>query len=336
MTALSEYKRLEATAIWRPAKGQKRRDVVVSLGEASLTISDMSDAALAHWSLAALERKNKSLPAIFAPGAESDEEIEIADTDMLEAIKRIQNAYSRGSPRPGALRFLLRGGSVFLVVAMAVFWLPGALARYTANLVPEATVAAIARDTLAEIENLAGRPCETTSGRRAKATLAARLFSQDQKIIVLPAGVAKTAHLVDGTLIVGRSLVEDFETPEPLAGYLLAETVRRTETDPIERLLRRAGISASLRLLTTGELPESALKAEAQSTIAAKATAPNESLLLLAFKTAQVASAPYAYAEDVTGEATLALVEADIERPLGAPLLSDGNWIALQSICEQN
>ena len=56
MTALSKYDRLEATGLWRINPSEQRREVVVSIGDATLIISDINDTALTHWSLAAVER----------------------------------------------------------------------------------------------------------------------------------------------------------------------------------------------------------------------------------------------------------------------------------------
>ena len=56
MTALSAYDRLEATGLWRASPDDQRREVVVSIGEATLTITDLNDTALAHWSIPAVAR----------------------------------------------------------------------------------------------------------------------------------------------------------------------------------------------------------------------------------------------------------------------------------------
>ena len=59
MTALKEYDRIEATGLWRANADAQRREVIVSIGDATLTISDHNDRALAHWSLPAIERANQ-------------------------------------------------------------------------------------------------------------------------------------------------------------------------------------------------------------------------------------------------------------------------------------
>ena len=66
MTALTQYSRLEATALWRPTLDAQRREVIVSIGDATLVIATINDQALTHWSLAAVVRANPAVsPAVF-------------------------------------------------------------------------------------------------------------------------------------------------------------------------------------------------------------------------------------------------------------------------------
>ncbi len=58
--------------------------------------------------------------------------------------------------------------------------------------------------------------------------------------------------------------------------------------------------------------------------------------LIALFAKAELSSTPYAYAKDVSGEATLPLIEADPAPRSGDNLvLSDADWLRLQSICER-
>ena len=117
-TALKQYQRIEATGLWRPSPDVQRREVVVSLGEATLTISDFNEQALTHWSLAALERQNPGVfPAIFNPDGDPDETLELEDseTTMIEAIDRLQRAIDRARPHPGRLRWFSVAGVVAAV-----------------------------------------------------------------------------------------------------------------------------------------------------------------------------------------------------------------------------
>ena len=128
MTALTEYQRLESPGVWRAAPEDQLRDVIVSIGSATLMIYDMGDRPLAHWSLAALERKNPGkFPAIYAPGPDAPEELEIAEETMLDAIETVRSAVARQRPRSGRLRLVLLASALLTVIGLATYWLPDAL-----------------------------------------------------------------------------------------------------------------------------------------------------------------------------------------------------------------
>ena len=96
MTVLAEYQRLEAEGVWRASRDAQRRDVTVSIGKATLTITAPNGTALTHWSLPAVVRLNPGeTPAVFGPGRDPTETLEIAETEMVEAIDRVLSAIRR-------------------------------------------------------------------------------------------------------------------------------------------------------------------------------------------------------------------------------------------------
>jgi hypothetical protein len=336
MTALKQFSRLEATGLWRPTPEDQRREVIVSLGDATLTLSDINGNVLAHWSLGAVLRANGTqLPAIYHPDSSPGETLELdaSETDMIAGLDRLLRAIERRRPRPGKLRFLLSGSIFAALLAGAVFWLPGALERYTVNVVPPVKRTQIGNSLLTHIERLSGKPCMTREARVPLDRLSARLLARG-RIVILPGGAQTSAHLPGGIILLNRALLEDFEDPEVAAGYVLVETLRAARTDPLATLLDHAGLAASLRLLTTGALPESALAAYAEVLMTRRPAIPAADLLLPVFAAAEIRSSPYAYALDITGETTLALIEADpYATDTSRPVLSDGDWVRLQGIC---
>ncbi|MDP4989790.1 MAG: hypothetical protein NWQ37_01075, partial [Marivita lacus] len=108
MTALKEFQRLEAEGVWRATPADQRKDVIVSVGDASLTILDLRENVLAHWSVAAVARANKGqMPAIYHPDGDPGETLEFGEdsVQMIDAIERIRSAIDRTRPKPGKLRF---------------------------------------------------------------------------------------------------------------------------------------------------------------------------------------------------------------------------------------
>jgi len=336
MTALSRYQRLECPGLWREAPGAQRRDVIVSFGDASLVISDHNDAALAHWSLAAVERCNPgSLPARFVPGPESGEELEIEDETMIAAIGTVIAAIERARPRPGRLRQIVLGSALALVIGLLVFWMPGALRRHTAEVVPPTVRDEIGRQLLARIGRIAGPPCHNSAGDRALARMGAWLLPADvPPPVVLPGGAVMATHLPGGTVLLNRSVIEDHQDIAVTAGFILAERARAELNDPLLQMLRATGPIATFRLLTTGMMSDKTLDDYARTILTQRPAPVPQKALLDHFAAAGVPTAPYARALDPSGETRSGLIVAD---PLGdgdvSPGLSDADWVRLQGIC---
>ncbi len=336
MTALKKYQRLEASGLWRPAPDEQRRDVVVSIGDATLVITDTKDQPLTHWSLAAIERENPcARPAVYFPDGDPGETLELGpdEVELIRAIEKLRGAISRARPKPGRLRLLSVGASVLTVVLIAVFWLPGAMLRHTLTVVPEITRQEIGRDLLNRITRVAGPACNAAAAKPMLARLADR--TGVRQLAVLPAGVQDTLALPGDLIVLNRAIIEDFEEPDVAAGFVLAERLRAAERDPLEDLLAKSGVRASFRLITTGTLPDETLDRYAQSVLVAPRLVPSDDAILSLFEQAQLRTSPYAYAVDITGETTLGLIEADPMNGQNAPaILSDRDWLVLQSICE--
>jgi GNAT superfamily N-acetyltransferase len=337
MTALKQYERIEATGLWRPTAEEQRREVVVSIGEATLTISDFNDSALTHWSLAALVRQNPGeFPAVYHPDGDPGETLELAEseTTMIEAIERLQRAIDRARPHPGRLRLVSILGVGAALAAVLVFWLPGAMKRHTVSVVPDIKRQEIGRALLDRIERVGGRECSEPDADPILRQLAAR--TGVDRLAVVPAGVADSLHLPGGIVLLNRTLIEDHEDPAVAAGFVLAERARAEQTDPLDEILGFAGAWPSFRLLTTGDIAPNVLDRYAEYALAEPRSALDEDATLALFAQAAIPSSPYAYALDVTGETVLGLIEAD---PMAGrtlePVLPDRDWVLLQSICDQ-
>jgi len=338
MTALEKYARLIGSGVWRAGPEEQRRDVVVSLGDSSLVISDSkSGQALSHWSLPAVVRLSRGArPAIYAPLSDGETEtLELDDALMIEALETIRAALS---PKP-PLRWLRRGmmaGVVALLVAGAM-WLPGVLVVRTAAIVPSAGRVQIGREALDGLFESATteRICADPEGRQALATLRNRVLGGDWRVVVV-AGVpgAEAAHLPGRLIVLGDALVSRLDSPEALAGWLLAEAQARAVTDPLLDALDFAGTRATLTLLTTGTLPEGALRGYARHRLTRPPALPEAESLGAFLDGLGISPLPYALSLP-SGRQALAQALADRPAQPRAPerLLSDGEWLTLQAIC---
>lgn len=335
MTALNKYARLEATGLWRSDPEAQRREVVVSIGEATLVIADMNDNPLTHWSLAAVARVNPGkLPAIFHPDGDPDETLELAEDEdqMIEAIEKLCRAIERSRPHPGRLRWLGVAASVAAVVALFTLWLPGAMQENTMRVLPKVKQAELGQALLDRVQRVSGLACAEPEGQRALMALGARLGVD--KLAVLPGLTRPSLHLPGGFILLNRSVIEDYEEPDVAAGFILTEIARRSEQDPLRAMLQTIGLRENFRLLTTGAVSAAALDRYGEHIVTHPAPDPKTEPLLALFEKTALRSTPYARARDITGETTLALIEGDpMNGRVTEPLLSDADWVRLQGIC---
>lgn len=344
MTALPEYQRLECFGLWRETPQAQRREVIVALGDATLSISDERSArALTHWSLPALKRLNAGeTPALFAPSDQIEgETLEISDAVMLAAIAKVQDMVEAARPHPGRLRGRLTYGAAALALCGLLYWLPDALIEHVAEAAPEAKQAEIGRMALASLSQLTGQPCHTQEGDAALTRLVARL-NGPREIVVLPAALSGARLLPGGLVALGQPLLAAQDTPEVAAGHIIAAHLAGLEASPFAATLRWAGARTAFKLLTTGTLAPDALAGYGEYLLRESGGAPQEpegpamEALLREFSRTGVSSTPYAYSLDPTGEAVLGLLEADPFRgaPAPTPVMEDADWVALQTICD--
>jgi hypothetical protein len=302
LTALKQYQRLECSGLWQDQPGAQRRDVVVSFGSASLVLKDpRSEDALSHWSLPAIIRDNPGhMPALYRPGPDSTEGLELSDTDMVTALDTVRRAIEAARPRPGRLR-----GAIYLLAGIglggaAIGWLPDAVRTHTASMVPASARAEIGLMAFDDITRLTGAPCTEPAAQAALAGLSTRLFGATNPpiLLVMREGLRDARPLPGDIILLPQALVRDQIGPQPLAMAVQAAAERAVREDPLLPILAHGGFRATFTLLTTGALPATAITG---------------------------------YGEVYLGHGTQT---ATSNSPLPDPLMPDADWIALQGVCD--
>jgi len=330
MTALDRYVRLESGGLWRADPDAQRRDVVISFGDATLVISDKAGRPLTHWSLPAVTRQNPGeRPAIYTPDEDASEAVEIAEDTMIDAIEEVRKALAKARPQPGKLRHWMTAGLIAVTLALAVFWLPGALTRQTLAVVPQPKRVEIGAAILGHMQSETGSACREPRATEAAGHFAQRLFGTDTttQIIIVPQ-LASGAVAIPGDLIVlDHNLLQGTDDPAVAAGYILAAHAHREQMDPLEQVLKDAGLAVTFRLLTTGDIPTNILQSNANAIAASPWIDRPANMLDPVFEAADIPSAPYAA---VVG---IALSSDTQEGQSHAPILDDADWVSLQNIC---
>lgn len=338
MTALTEFQRLEAQGSWREAPEARLREVIVSVGDATLILSDpKSDRPLSHWSLPAVARLNPgAMPAVYAPGLGSrDETVEIDDQLMIDAIERVQRAIAARRAHPGRLRGGLTVVAAAALLVALVIWLPDAIIRHAARIAPPAQARQIGAAVLADMERSTGTVCTRSSGQAVLDWLSPRLIGADGAVRVVPGSLNGALRLPGDLYVLGGDLLEGSPGPEAAAAHLLAAAMASDPQQVTRAALDHAGLRAVLRLLTLGTLPPDAMAGYGEALLSRAVPRPAAPDLLAALSGAGISSEPYALSLDPTGQSVPDLIEGNPFRNAAPPkaLLTDQQWLALQQIC---
>jgi hypothetical protein len=335
MTALRKYERLESSGLWREAPEARLREVIVALRATTLILADpKTEVPLTQWSLPALYRLNPNqMPALFAPSEDEGESLEIDDADMAAALETVRYTLERRRAKPGRLRGSLYAGTALVCLGLAVFWLPGALVDYTANMLPLPTLGQLA---LQDLSRLTGSACADPAGQTAASALAKRIDPNDPpQIKVLRDTLIRPTALPGGIVLLPAKLMDQSDGPEAVAGYVLTEKRYAFGRDPTKSLLRYAGLWATLRLLTSGAMAPNSIAGYGETLLTAAEDLPEDAELISSFKTAGISTTPYALARDPSGQQTAALIQGDpLPRGSNPVVLDDGSWLSLQAICQ--
>jgi hypothetical protein len=202
--------------------------------------------------------------------------------------------------------------------------------------VPLALRAEIGQRALDDLARVTGAPCTNQLGLQALAGLSDRVFGPvDTPILyVMPEGVTDPLHLPGDVIVLPRALIEQSAGPEVAAGAALVERLRARSADPIIPILDHAGLRATFHLLTTAELPDTALQGYGEARLRAAPEPLSHDSLVAAFETAQLPATPYALSVQPPTPQSQALAAADPYKGLApSELVPDEDWVALQGIC---
>jgi len=342
MTALKKYAKLEGQGLWAGSGPEQRRAVIVAFGDATLIIMDSkSETVLSHWSLPAVERLNPGKrPALYSPDAENSETLELDDDLLIDALTTLRAALNPPMGLAQRLRRAAVWGGAIAGVALGVFVVPSALVTHTASVVPIAKRVELGDAMLTDLDQQGARVCAGGLGTNALAALQRRLFDGPGRLVVvegLETPSPRVQHMPGRMFVIDARLLARAESPDELAGAILVAASRADIDDPTQALLRYAGVFATFRLLTTGDLPARALHGHAMDLLRMPPPVPDSDAVLAYFARTGVSAQAFllsAVAMDPARDTLAPALRVAASLPQGAAVLSDGQWVSLLSLCD--
>ncbi len=332
MTALDEYDRLEAVGILKRSEDDPGTEVVITFGEATLTmnaVSDEGDTPLTHWSLAAIDliSENDDV-AIYSLNADTFERVEVADTTLREALARVrQGPVVQGSRPRGSGRF--RAALVLAAIATAGYaFLPGLLSSTARNMISPERAEILARDMMPMIEARTGPACDNPQAAAALAKLADWLNPQgDIEFKVHDLGDAEFISLPGGRVLLNQQILTDRN--ETILAWAALGIAGAIESPAISNLFEGGGVADSLRFLSSGALNEGAKNRAVNKMLLGKAPY-NVDVAENAQQILQNAGVDGGNLEGLMKTGDLGNMEIS-----GEELLSQDDWVNLRAVCSR-
>jgi len=158
MTAIKKYRRLEAKGLWIDAKQTNPKEVIVSIGKASIIISDKNEVPLDHWNFNSIViLKSGDAQIIVSPGLERTEKLIIKDDEMVNAITiicdygKVPNSIIKSTH---SIKIIL-----LCIITMLFFYFPSIVRNMMLDIIKPANETILIKNLL-EKQNLLGKSCK--------------------------------------------------------------------------------------------------------------------------------------------------------------------------------
>lgn len=369
MTALSDYAKLEAEAVFYDALTDTTTDVVVSFGERSLVIVSLDDRPLAHWPLATLVSRSKEGPGDvrIAPDRTAEDYITLNDAEMIRAIEAVCPDLEEAPTAPPKSRHRKRFwvlGILFFTAVIGYLNIAYVTQQITDKIAVDQEVRlgesmrALVIDSIGEGADV--WECTSRDGKRSLQTLSNRLAHQDiapLKIRVIDLPSPGVLTLPGGEMLLFRDMLDRTKSPEALAGVVAHQMAHRDARSPFNHMVAEFGL-IDLTMFWWGadpepELIETATQVFLQRPYAVAAELAADSATFDILDRAGLPSTPYAdnldvWAQDPRGALSFAKRHAGPQDRISQarsadkisgkpfqPALDDRSWLSLGNICDE-
>jgi len=370
MTALSDYDKLEAEAVFFDAPSGASTDVILSFGERSLMIVGLDDRALAHWPLASLHSPDAKGSASIkvAPDRSAEDFLRLQDPEMIAAIQAVcPNLHDTLPETPKKRRprwpwlVLIAAG----LIIGGLFSMPMIKTKIVDDIASDQELRlgrAMRGYVIAALQ--ADQPtlweCTEPEGHQALNDLAARIgraATSEHSLSVIDLPDIGSLTLPGGETMIFRGLLDTTKTPEALAGALAHQQAHAQNRDALKNTASAFGMIDLLKFWwgaePTEELLEEATKAFLATRFSEDAEVKADSGAIAALTNAGLPTRPFAKTVETWGGQQNRGLAFSTRHPGGSnraasinaadqigedpfePALDDRSWLALGNICDE-
>lgn len=263
MTALDDFDRLEAVGRLKRTAEDAGVEVVVTFGEATLTMNALNpsgDTPMSHWSIAAVTLQSETeARAIYRLDAQSDETLTIEDQTFRAAMTRVlQNRTTVTHRRPKRKWMTLGLGLAALGLLSAVL-LPKLITGTATSMISPERAQILAAEMVPMIHARTGPACETPLSETALNRLAKTLNPDGGAVLKIhDMGDVGTISLPGGQILLSEQVLADAPNNATIAAWGALGIAGMIDSSAISELFAETGTWDALSFLSTGELPETA------------------------------------------------------------------------------
>ena len=328
---LADFQLLECLGIWHQLPNDPGMEVVVKIDASALTLISKGNQVIVQWSCDAIRRRRqRGLPAIYSPDSEFAETLEVSDLTAISVLDDIIASFDEQLARSG---LSLRGVAVFVAV-LALIVVPAValfdrIAPHVAGLVSYRQQSEIGERVFAALADERGGECRSGKGMQSISVLERRIFPDERyRLRVVSDQAVRSLMLPGSIIVVGASVLEEFDGPEVVAGYALLELAAAGKSGPFDRFLSHAGIGVATYPALERGIDDRAMIDYARSLPAENPALVDDARRLEEFARAGFSSVPFGR---VAGRA--GLVADEPGGGLHEPLMTDSQWLWLRDIC---
>lgn len=336
MTALDQFDRLEATAIWRRSERDTEQEVLVTFGNATLTLSALDQAGdrpVAHWSLGAVRRRSAIGDAVvFSPDDQASETLTVEDPLLIDALERVLRDRIKGTQIRGRRsKFKWMVGS--LAACAAIYLLAPAMAVNVATrLISPERAELLAGEMITLIEGRTGPECRNGAANSALETIASKISPERKFAVhVLDLGDNLTVPL-PGHILLDRELLERTATPEELAGWIGYAIVDSEKSAATRNLFDGSSMGDIIRFLSDGTVTPDAKNRAVNSLMLGDLQFDNEAIPTVTSILSVASIKTTDWSAGLQREGINATIRSENNLDV-EPLMGEPGWLAVKNVC---